>query len=71
MIELKSVSKQYKIAIKEKGFVAFDRINGADMIIVLDDGKIDGIGTNDELIKNNTIYRDIVNVQKKGGKLGE
>lgn len=46
-------------------------VEDADMIIVLDDGKIDGIGTNDELIKNNTIYRDIVNVQKKGGKLGE
>lgn len=46
-------------------------VEDVDMIIVLDDGKIDGIGTNDELIKNNTIYRDIVNVQKKGGKLGE
>ena len=46
-------------------------VEDADMIIVLDDSKVDGIGTNDELIKNNTIYRDIVNVQKKGGKLGE
>lgn len=46
-------------------------VEDADMIIVLDDGKINGIGTNDELFESNEIYRDIVNVQKKGGNLGE
>lgn len=46
-------------------------VEDADIIIVLDDGKINGVGTNDELIKNNEIYRDIVYMQKKGGNLGE
>ena len=46
-------------------------VEDADMIIVLDDGKINGVGTNEELLKNNEIYRDIVKMQKKGGNLGE
>ena len=46
-------------------------VEDADMIIVLDDGKINGVGTNEQLIKNNEIYRDIVMMQKKGGNLGE
>ena len=37
----------------------------------MDDGKINGVGTNEELLKNNEIYRDIVKMQKKGGNLGE
>ena len=38
------------------------RINSiqfADKIIVLDDGKIDDIGTHDELLSRNEIYRDV------------
>jgi len=35
----------------------------ADQIIVLEDGKVVGIGTHAELIENNEIYRDIVNSQ--------
>lgn len=46
-------------------------VEDADMIIVLDDGKINGVGTSEELLKNNEIYRDIVRMQKKGGNLGE
>ena len=42
-----------------------------DKIIVMDDGKIDGIGSHDELIKNNEIYRDIYESQTKGGVLDE
>lgn len=45
-------------------------IEDADMIVVLNDGKVDGIGTHDELLKSNEIYRDIVRMQKKGGTLG-
>ena len=38
----------------------------ADRIIVLDDGKINGIGTHEELLKSNAIYQEVWNTQKKG-----
>lgn len=41
-------------------------IQDADRIIVFDDGKIDGIGTHDELVKANMIYRDVYETQTKG-----
>ena len=44
-------------------------IEDADKIIVMDDGKINAIGTHEELLKNNEIYREVYNTQtKKGGK---
>lgn len=39
----------------------------ADRIIVLDDGHLDGFGTHEELLKNNTIYRDVYESQTQGG----
>lgn len=39
----------------------------ADQIIVLNDGKIVGIGRHEDLLKNCPIYIDIVNSQMKGG----
>lgn len=41
-------------------------IQDADRIIVLNDGKIHGIGTHEELIKNNEIYKDVFESQVKG-----
>ena len=41
-------------------------VEDADKIIVLDDGRINGIGTHDELIKSNEIYREIYESQVKG-----
>lgn len=41
-------------------------VSDADKIIVMDDGKIDGIGTHDELIKSNEIYREVYASQMKG-----
>ena len=51
-------------------------VKDADRIIVFDDGKIDGVGTHEELLKNNSIYREVYNQQmndnadfdKKGGE---
>lgn len=39
----------------------------SDMIIVLDEGRISGIGTHDELYKSNEIYREVYDSQVKGG----
>lgn len=41
-------------------------VKDADKIIVLDDGKIDGIGTHDELMESSEIYREINKTQQKG-----
>lgn len=38
----------------------------ADKIIVLDDGKIDSIGTHDELMRTSEIYQEINKTQQKG-----
>jgi len=43
-------------------------IEDADQIIVLDDGKIMGIGTSEELLKTNDIYREVYESQVKGGE---
>ena len=43
-------------------------VQDADKIIVLDEGKIDGIGTHDELLKSNEIYREVYESQMKGGE---
>ena len=41
-------------------------IEDADKIIVLDEGKIDGIGTSEELLKTNKIYKEVYESQMKG-----
>ena len=46
-------------------------VEEADMIIVLDDGKINGIGTHTELLASNTIYKEVFDSQVKGGRDNE
>ncbi|EGD49134.1 ABC transporter transmembrane region [Ruminiclostridium papyrosolvens DSM 2782] len=41
-------------------------VQEADKIIVLNDGKIDGIGTHDELLSSNAIYNEVYESQVKG-----
>lgn len=43
-------------------------IEDADVIIVMEDGVINGIGTSKELLETNEIYKEIYNSQMKGGK---
>ena len=42
-------------------------VQDADRIIVMDNGNISGIGTHEELLKTNDIYREIYELQSKGG----
>ena len=43
-------------------------VQDSDKIIVLDDGKISGIGTPGDLLKNNAIYRDVYDSQMKSAE---
>lgn len=38
----------------------------ADLILVMDEGKISGMGTHEELLQNNAIYREVYESQQKG-----
>ena len=46
-------------------------VEDADLIIVMEDGKINGMGTSEELLKSNAIYREIYESQIKGGEEDE
>lgn len=46
-------------------------VEDADLIIVMDNGKIDGIGTSEELLRTNQIYREVYESQVKGGAENE
>lgn len=41
-------------------------IAGADRILVMEDGRIDGFGTHEELLADNEIYRDVYESQTGG-----
>lgn len=43
-------------------------VQDADRIVVMDDGKIAGIGTHEQLLANNAIYREVYESQVKGGE---
>ena len=42
-------------------------VEKADKIIVLNDGKIDGFGTHEQLLENNEIYKEVYSSQKRVG----
>ena len=51
-------------------FIIAQRISSvedADRIVVLDGGQVNGIGTHQELMENNAIYREVYQSQMKGG----
>ena len=71
--------KQIQLSFKNKipnttKIIIAQRINSvmdADKIIVLDNGKINGIGKHDELLKSNKIYQEVFQSQMKGSDLDE
>ena len=46
-------------------------VEDADVIIVMDDGEINGIGTSSELLQTNKIYQEVYESQMKGGAENE
>ena len=48
-------------------------IENCDKIVVMDNGQIDGIGTHEELLKNNEIYKEVFEsqTQEKGSDTNE
>ena len=42
-------------------------VESADRILVLDNGRVDGFDTHENLLKTNAIYREIYDSQVKGG----
>lgn len=59
----KSLPGMTKIIISQR----ISSIMDADQIIILDDGKINAIGTHEQLLADNEIYQDIYFSQQKGG----
>ena len=43
-------------------------VEDADMIIVMENGQVNGVGTSEELLKTNAIYREVYESQVKGGE---
>ena len=46
-------------------------IQDADQILVIDDGKISGLGTHEELLKSNVMYKETFEAQNNGGDFDE
>ncbi len=46
-------------------------IENCDKIVVMDNGRIDGIGTHEELLKSNEIYKEVYESQMKGSDTNE
>ena len=46
-------------------------VENADLVVVLDNGMINGVGTNEELLANNAIYQEVYNIQVNSQKEGD
>ena len=65
------------MAVLQKGRTTFiiahrlSTIQDADQILVIDDGKISGLGTHEELLKSNAMYKETFEAQNNGGDFDE
>ena len=70
--EMRDIAKMIESGRREEVAIPeglMEAVEDADLIVVLDDGEINGIGTHSELIENNAIYKEIYESQVKGGKM--
>ena len=65
--QLTDIPETTKIIIAQR----ISSVEDADMIIVMDNGKIANIGTHDELLKTSEIYLDVYKQQTNGGDNNE
>ena len=59
----KSMPDTTKIIIAQR----ISSVQHADHILVIEDGRINGYGTHDQLVRSNEIYREIYESQSRGG----
>ncbi|MBP5683658.1 MAG: ABC transporter ATP-binding protein [Bacilli bacterium] len=64
---IKEIPNTTKIIIAQR----INSVMDADKIIVLDNGKINGIGKHQDLLKNNKIYQEVYSSQMKGSDNNE
>ena len=70
-IMIASTQAQIEIPNTTKIIIAqrISSVENADVIIILDDGRINAIGNHESLLKDNDIYREIYTSQTKGASL--
>ena len=61
------IAEELSSEAKELKKVTLNDLQNADRIIVMEEGRINGFGTHEELMETNEIYREVYESQTKGG----
>ena len=63
--KIRELPEMTKIIIAQR----ISSVRSADQIVILDDGKINAVGTHEQLLAENRIYQEIYHSQQEGGAL--